>query len=290
MHPDFVYVKAKDPSTGRVYVVAEARLHELPGAVPKESKKKDKSQPKKGGFEVQLLPCCAILPSTYCAWMCCSSALLPLKSAGFGCHKPPPPPRMLPHMQIDALQICFISMSERLKLLHLRPATVLQLEPAANVAMLKRDCQVIPIELLVSAPTQMATSCSPLQLKGYRQPGSSQAYWACVLLQEHAINCLNWPEWAKCNLLCPEMCLCDSMQVLKKMKGSELVGKTYKPMFPYFSNLKAAPGSDKGAFRVVSDGYVTADAGTGVVHQAPFFGEDDYRVCRKFGEHFTLCT
>lgn len=54
VHPDFVYVKAKDPGTGRVYVVAEALLHELPGAVPKESKKKDKSQPKKGGFEVSL--------------------------------------------------------------------------------------------------------------------------------------------------------------------------------------------------------------------------------------------
>lgn len=54
VHPDFVYVKAKDPGTARVYVVAEALLHELPGAVPKESKKKDKSQPKKGGFEVSL--------------------------------------------------------------------------------------------------------------------------------------------------------------------------------------------------------------------------------------------
>lgn len=76
------------------------------------------------------------------------------------------------------------------------------------------------------------------------------------------------------------------LQVIAKMKGSELVGKTYKPMFPFFSGLKAEPGSDKGAFRVVSDSYVTADAGTGVVHQAPFFGEDDYRVCRKFGETF----
>ena len=79
-------------------------------------------------------------------------------------------------------------------------------------------------------------------------------------------------------------CMREYTQVLKKLKGSELVGRTYKPMFPYFSGLKAAPGSDKGAFRVVADGYVTADAGTGVVHQAPFFGEDDYRVCRKFGE------
>lgn len=68
------------------------------------------------------------------------------------------------------------------------------------------------------------------------------------------------------------------------MKGSELVGKTYKPMFPFFESLKAQPGSDTGSFRVLSDTYVTADAGTGIVHQAPFFGEDDYRVCRKFGE------
>ena len=78
---------------------------------------------------------------------------------------------------------------------------------------------------------------------------------------------------------------CLHAQILKKMKGSELVGRTYKPMFPYFVGLKAAPGSNKGAFRVVADGYVTSDAGTGVVHQAPFFGEDDYRVCKKFGTH-----
>ena len=84
-----------------------------------------------------------------------------------------------------------------------------------------------------------------------------------------------------CRLVLPLACL--HAQILKKMKGSELVGRTYKPMFPYFASLKAAPGSNKGAFRVVADGYVTSDAGTGVVHQAPFFGEDDYRVCKKFG-------
>lgn len=48
------------------------------------------------------------------------------------------------------------------------------------------------------------------------------------------------------------------------------VGATYQPLFPYFS-------SQPGAFRVVSDTYVTDDSGTGVVHQAPAFGEDDYR-------------
>lgn len=33
------------------------------------------------------------------------------------------------------------------------------------------------------------------------------------------------------------------------------------------------------AFRVVADNYVTDDSGTGIVHCAPAFGEDDYRVC-----------
>ena len=43
------------------------------------------------------------------------------------------------------------------------------------------------------------------------------------------------------------------------------------------------PGKSSGSFRVVSDSYVTNDSGTGIVHQAPAFGEDDYRVCIKHG-------
>ena len=39
----------------------------------------------------------------------------------------------------------------------------------------------------------------------------------------------------------------------------------------------------RGAFRVVADGYVTADNGTGIVHCAPAFGEDDMRVCLANG-------
>jgi isoleucyl-tRNA synthetase len=75
-------------------------------------------------------------------------------------------------------------------------------------------------------------------------------------------------------------------QVLGKVLGSELVGTGYQPLFPYFAHLKAdssiANGTAKacpGAFRVVADGYVTADNGTGIVHCAPAFGEDDMRVC-----------
>ena len=74
------------------------------------------------------------------------------------------------------------------------------------------------------------------------------------------------------------------LQVLAKMKGRDLAGRTYQPLFPYFLRLKQPDGAMKGAFRVLTDEYVTADAGTGVVHQAPAFGEDDYRVCRQHGE------
>lgn len=61
-------------------------------------------------------------------------------------------------------------------------------------------------------------------------------------------------------------------EILKEMKGSALVGQKYEPLFPYFSD-------EKTAFVVMSDNYVTKDSGVGIVHQAPAFGEDDYRVC-----------
>jgi len=61
--------------------------------------------------------------------------------------------------------------------------------------------------------------------------------------------------------------------------GSDLVGKKYQPIFDYFVN-----DEDAGEyFRILSDTYVTDDAGTGIVHQAPAFGEDDYRVCLAHG-------
>lgn len=67
-------------------------------------------------------------------------------------------------------------------------------------------------------------------------------------------------------------------QVLSKFPGKELEGRTYQPLFPYFARLKGS-----GAFRVLCDGYVRADSGTGVVHQAPAFGEDDYRIGIQHG-------
>ncbi|NXN95109.1 SYIC protein, partial [Rhinopomastus cyanomelas] len=59
--------------------------------------------------------------------------------------------------------------------------------------------------------------------------------------------------------------------------GIALKGKKYKPLFEYFVQCK-----DQGAFAVVTDSYVKEEEGTGVVHQAPYFGADDYRVCMDF--------
>lgn len=65
----------------------------------------------------------------------------------------------------------------------------------------------------------------------------------------------------------------DQYTVLETFKGSSLKGKRYKPLFPYFIHMEK-----KGAFQVLEDSYVTEESGTGIVHQAPYFGEDDYRV------------
>ncbi|GMH28561.1 hypothetical protein Nepgr_030404 [Nepenthes gracilis] len=64
-----------------------------------------------------------------------------------------------------------------------------------------------------------------------------------------------------------------SYELLEKVPGSSLVGWKYVPLFEYFEEFSDV------AFRVVADNYVTDDSGTGIVHCAPAFGEDDYRVC-----------
>jgi isoleucyl-tRNA synthetase len=54
-----------------------------------------------------------------------------------------------------------------------------------------------------------------------------------------------------------------------------LVGKRYQSFFDFFANTPKSGNY----FQVLSDTYVTDDAGTGFVHQAPAFGEDDHLVC-----------
>mmetsp|Transcript_28893 Transcript_28893/g.40602 ORF Transcript_28893/g.40602 Transcript_28893/m.40602 type:complete len:1110 (-) Transcript_28893:233-3562(-) len=68
-----------------------------------------------------------------------------------------------------------------------------------------------------------------------------------------------------------------AFEILEEMKGSALAGLKYEPLFEYFVGRE----DTKGAWIVMADDYVTDSSGTGVVHQAPAFGEDDYRVCLK---------
>lgn len=71
---------------------------------------------------------------------------------------------------------------------------------------------------------------------------------------------------------------------LKVIKGSQLVGRTYQPLFNYFSELKA-----EGAFTIYGDDYVSTTDGTGIVHMAPAFGEDDHRVMVGAGIKTLVC-
>ena len=67
------------------------------------------------------------------------------------------------------------------------------------------------------------------------------------------------------------------------MKGADFVGMAYEPMFPYFKHLK-----EKGAFRVLSGEFVSTEDGTGIVHIAPGFGQDDFEACRAYDENFPV--
>ena len=62
--------------------------------------------------------------------------------------------------------------------------------------------------------------------------------------------------------------------VLEKVKGESLKGLEYEPLFDYAKDIV----KDKKAYYVVCDSYVTLTDGTGIVHCAPAFGEDDARV------------
>ncbi len=67
-------------------------------------------------------------------------------------------------------------------------------------------------------------------------------------------------------------------EIVERIKGKDLAGHTYEPLFPYFAHLK-----EEGAFITVLGDYVTTDDGCGIVHTAPGFGEDDYQVLKGTG-------
>lgn len=71
----------------------------------------------------------------------------------------------------------------------------------------------------------------------------------------------------------------EEYEILKSVKGSDLVGKTYKPLFGYA--LEKFEKSD--AWRVVAADFVTIEDGTGIVHAAPAFGADDFDTSIREG-------
>lgn len=80
-----------------------------------------------------------------------------------------------------------------------------------------------------------------------------------------------------------------SSPALLRCRGSDLVGLQYEPLFPFTgtgtdASQDPARRPDRGGnWSIVADPYVTLESGTGVVHVAPAFGEDDHRVGRAFG-------
>lgn len=67
----------------------------------------------------------------------------------------------------------------------------------------------------------------------------------------------------------------EEYEILEEVLGENLENLEYEPLFPYF---KDTPN----AFKIILGEFVTAEDGTGIVHTAPAFGEEDYQVCRKY--------
>ena len=76
-----------------------------------------------------------------------------------------------------------------------------------------------------------------------------------------------------------EKVLGEDTKILETYNGSDLVGMKYEQLLPFVE-------VEGKAFEVIADHYVSAEDGTGIVHIAPAYGEDDNRVCRENGIGF----
>ncbi|WDE98252.1 isoleucine--tRNA ligase [Lentisphaera profundi] len=76
----------------------------------------------------------------------------------------------------------------------------------------------------------------------------------------------------------------NSLEILETVTGADLKGRKYEPLFPYFAEL-----AEENCFQILNDDYVTTESGTGIVHLAPGFGEDDNRVMQEADIKATVC-
>lgn len=82
----------------------------------------------------------------------------------------------------------------------------------------------------------------------------------------------------------------NSIEILEEFSGSDLVGLSYMPPFDYYSSKEDLEDRENG-WKVYAADFVTMEDGTGIVHVAPAFGDDDYTLLRKhklpFVQHVT---
>lgn len=71
---------------------------------------------------------------------------------------------------------------------------------------------------------------------------------------------------------------CEGIEILEEFKGKDLWKKAYSPLFSHYAHKE-----EEGAFQVVLSDHVLDSEGTGLVHTAPGFGEEDFQVCQKYG-------
>ncbi|MBI3634127.1 MAG: class I tRNA ligase family protein [Candidatus Yonathbacteria bacterium] len=80
-------------------------------------------------------------------------------------------------------------------------------------------------------------------------------------------------------------------EIISRVKGKDLVGKKYKPIFDYYSKDESL-ANHKNGWKIYGADFVTMDSGTGVVHIAPAFGEDDMALGKKenlpFIQHISM--
>ncbi len=98
--------------------------------------------------------------------------------------------------------------------------------------------------------------------------------------EEYCTLSSNGQKYIMLKKLVPTLFEEGSYKILSSKKGKEFEGHKYAPLFDY------AKDKVKRGYFVVNDDYVTTEDGTGIVHIAPAFGEDDYNVCKKYNIDF----
>jgi len=106
-------------------------------------------------------------------------------------------------------------------------------------------------------PSNVALAVNPnLEYSVFYRPSTNEKYWvATALLANH---------------------MADGDTVIGQAFGRDIIGSSYAPVFPYVT-------AEGPKHRVIPSDHVTPESGTGVVHMAPAFGEEDYRACRAAG-------